>query len=122
MTTEEFIKTYNPEVQSICLQLRKIALELLPNSEEILYTGWKNFAYGTGESRSESDLIIYIAPFKDSVNLGFYRGVNLNDPKNLLKGTGKLMRHVKIKSMTDLPIEDLKHLINEAKIEQLGTN
>jgi hypothetical protein len=122
MTTEEFIKTYNPEVQSICLQLRKIALELLPNSEEILYTGWKNFAYGTGESRSENDLIIYIAPFKDSVNLGFYRGVNLNDPKNLLKGTGKLMRHVKIKSMTDLPIEDLKHLINEAKIEQLGTN
>jgi hypothetical protein len=122
MTTEEFIKTYNPEVQSICLQLRKIALELLPNSEEILYTGWKNFAYGTGESRSENDLIIYIAPFKDSVNLGFYRGVNLNDPKNLLKGTGKLMRHVKIKSMTDLPIEDLKHLINEAKIEQFGTN
>lgn len=122
MTTEEFIKTYNPEVQSICLQLRKIALELLPNSEEILYTGWKNFAYGTGESRSENDLIIYIAPFKDSVNLGFYRGVNLNDPKNLLKGTGKLMRHVKIKSMTDLPIEDLKHLINEAKIEQFGAN
>jgi hypothetical protein len=122
MNIEEFIKTYNPEVQSICLQLRKIALELLPNSEEILYTGWKNFAYGTGESRSENDLIIYIAPFKDSVNLGFYRGVNLNDPKNLLKGTGKLMRHVKIKSMTDLPIEDLKHLINEAKIEQLGTN
>ena len=122
MNIEEFIKTYNPEVQSICLQLRKIALELLPNSEEILYTGWKNFAYGTGKSRSENDLIIYIAPFKDSVNLGFYRGVNLNDPKNLLKGTGKLMRHVKIKSMTDLPIEDLKHLINEAKIEQLGTN
>ncbi len=122
MNIEEFIKTYNPEVQSICLQLRKIALELLPNSEEILYTGWKNFAYGTGKSRSESDLIIYIAPFKDSVNLGFYRGVNLNDPKNLLKGTGKLMRHVKIKSMTNLPIEDLKHLINEAKIEQLGTN
>ncbi len=122
MNIEEFIKTYNPEVQSICLQLRKIALELLPNSEEILYTGWKNFAYGTGESRSENDLIIYIAPFKDSVNLGFYRGVNLNDPKNLLKGTGKLMRHVKIKSMSELPIEDLKHLINEAKIEQLGTN
>jgi hypothetical protein len=120
MTIEEFLKTYDPKVQDVCLELRNIALELLPETEEILFEGWKNFTYGTGESRSDKDLIIYIAPFKDSVNLGFYRGANLPDKKKLLKGTGKLLKHIKFKSITDYELDDIKQLINEAKSERLG--
>ena len=121
MTIEEFLKSHTPKVQEVSLELRKIAMELLPETEEILYEGWKNFTYGTGKSRTDKDLIIYIAPFKDSVNLGFYRGTNLPDKKKLLKGTGKLLRHIKLKTMADYEIEDIKQLITEAKIEQLGT-
>jgi len=121
MTIEEFLKSYTPKVQEVSLELRKIALELLPETEEILYEGWKNFTYGTGKSRTDKDLIIYIAPFKDSVNLGFYRGTNLPDKKKLLKGTGKLLRHIKLKTMADYEIEDIKQLITEAKIEQMRT-
>ena len=121
MTIEEFLKSYTPKVQEVSLELRKIALELLPETEEILCEGWKNFTYGTGKSRTDKDLIIYIAPFKDSVNLGFYRGTNLPDKKKLLKGTGKLLRHIKLKTMADYEIEDIIQLITEAKIEQMGT-
>jgi hypothetical protein len=121
MTIEEFLKSHTPKVQEVSLALRKIALELLPETEEILYEGWKNFTYGTGKSRTDKDLIIYIAPFKDSVNLGFYRGTNLPDKKKLLKGTGKLLRHIKLKTMADYEIEDIKQLITEAKIEQMRT-
>ncbi len=121
MNIEEFLKSYTPKVKEVSLELRKIALELLPGTEEILYEGWKNFTYGTGKSRTDKDLIIYIAPFKDSVNLGFYRGTNLPDKKKLLKGTGKLLRHIKLKTMADYEIEDIKQLITEAKIEQMGT-
>jgi hypothetical protein len=121
MTIEEFLKSYSPKVQEVSLELRKIALELLPETEEILYEGWKNFTYGTGKSRTDKDLILYIAPFKDIVNLGFYRGTNLPDKKKLLKGTGKLLRHIKLKTMADYEIEDIIQLITEAKIEQMGT-
>ena len=121
MTIEEFLKSYTSKVQEVSLELRKIAMELLPETEEILYEGWKNFTYGTGKSRTDKDLIIYIAPFKDSVNLGFYRGTNLPDKKKLLKGTGKLLRHIKLKTMADYEIEDIKQLITEAKIEQMRT-
>lgn len=121
MTIEDFLKTYQPKVQHICLEIRKIALELLPETEEILFEVWKNITYGTGESRMDKDLIIYIAPFKDSVNLGFYRGASLTDNKKLLKGTGKLLKHIKIKSMTDYQIDDIRQLILEAKKERLGT-
>ncbi len=122
MTIEEFIKTYHPDVQELCYKLRKIALEQLPETKEIFYKGWKNVAYSTSDSRSDKDLIIYIAPFKDSVNLGFYRGANLPDKKKLLKGTGKLLKHIKFKSMKDYEIDDIKQLINEAKTERLGRN
>jgi hypothetical protein len=120
MTIEQFIASYDHKVQDVFTQLRVIVLELLPETEEILFTGWKNISYGTGESRADKDLIVYIAPLKDSVNLGFYRGANLPDKKNLLKGTGKLLRHVKLKSIADSEIDDIKQLIIEAKQERLG--
>ncbi|MBK9257548.1 MAG: DUF1801 domain-containing protein [Saprospiraceae bacterium] len=121
MTIEQFIANYDPKVQVICKELRQMTLDLLPEMEEILYEGWKNISYGTGESRSDKDMIMYIAPFKDSVNLGFFRGANLADNKKLLKGTGKLLRHVKFKSMTDYETDDIKSLIIEAKTERLVT-
>src|SRR5215510_13162339 len=39
----------------------------------------------------------YVNAFKDHVNVGFYQGAALDDPARLLEGTGKRMRHVKLK-------------------------
>ena len=39
----------------------------------------------------------YIGVFKAHVNLGFFHGASLPDPKGLLEGSGKYMRHVKLK-------------------------
>ena len=42
----------------------------------------------------------YVAVFTSHVNIGFFRGATLRDPAHLLLGTGKLMRHVKLKAGT----------------------
>jgi hypothetical protein len=39
----------------------------------------------------------YVNAFKAHVNVGFFRGAELADPAGLLEGTGKYMRHVKLK-------------------------
>jgi hypothetical protein len=39
----------------------------------------------------------YVNAFKAHVNVGFFRGAELADPAGLLEGTGKFMRHVKLK-------------------------
>ncbi len=39
----------------------------------------------------------YVNAFKAHVNVGFFRGTELADPDGLLEGTGKLMRHVKLR-------------------------
>jgi hypothetical protein len=38
----------------------------------------------------------YVDTFKAHVNVGFFCGAELADPKGMLEGSGKLMRHVKI--------------------------
>jgi len=38
----------------------------------------------------------YVNAFRAHVNVGFFRGAELDDPAGLLEGTGKLMRHVKL--------------------------
>jgi hypothetical protein len=42
--------------------------------------------------------VVYIAAFKNHVNLGFIRGGDLLDNAGLLEGTGKGLRHVKLKT------------------------
>jgi len=39
----------------------------------------------------------YVDAFKAHVNVGFFRGAALPDPAGLLEGTGKRMRHVKLR-------------------------
>ena len=39
----------------------------------------------------------YVDVFKSHTNIGFFFGAHLNDPAGVLEGTGKNMRHVKLK-------------------------
>jgi hypothetical protein len=39
----------------------------------------------------------YVNAFRAHVNVGFFRGAELSDPHQLLQGTGKFMRHVKLR-------------------------
>ena len=44
--------------------------------------------------------IVYIAPHNDYVRLGFFNGATMPDPDNLLEGTGKKLRHIKVHNLT----------------------
>ena len=45
--------------------------------------------------------ICYIAPHNSYVRLGFFNGATMPDPDNLLEGTGKKLRHIKVYEITD---------------------
>lgn len=53
----------------------------------------------------------YVGTFKAHVNVGFFRGAELSDPKHLLQGSGKLMRHVKLLPDKDIDEAALRKLI-----------
>ena len=44
----------------------------------------------------------YVDAFSSHVNVGFFQGAELPDPVRLLEGTGKYMRHVKLRPGVEL--------------------
>ena len=56
----------------------------------------------------------YVNVFKQHVNVGFFRGAELKDPARLLVGTGKRMRHVKLRPGEALDGKALGALIQNA--------
>ena len=56
----------------------------------------------------------YVGVFRAHVNVGFFRGAELDDPTGLLEGTGKRMRHVKIRPGVGLDSAALAALIGTA--------
>jgi hypothetical protein len=56
----------------------------------------------------------YVNVFTSHVNVGFFHGASLPDPARLLQGTGKYMRHVKLKPGTTTNAAALNYLIHAA--------
>src|SRR5687767_14067959 len=56
----------------------------------------------------------YVNAFTAHVNVGFFLGAHLADPAKLLEGTGKNMRHVKLRPGAEIHREALGALIQAA--------
>jgi hypothetical protein len=106
---EAFFKRYSPEVEELSRDSRTLITELLPNAKETVYAGWKVVWYSL--SGGMKDGIVGIHPQKNHVNLIFLRGNELKDPDNLLEGTGRKGRHIKIRKKDEINKEALKSLV-----------
>jgi len=78
--------------KEVCGLVSKKAIDATPRVQ----LGWKVITYQYDKA------FCAVAPHKQWVNLQLHAGANLPDPSNLLEGTGKSMRHVKIKHLDDL--------------------
>ena len=83
------------ERYSTPLQATTPSLEALP-----AYSAGFRATYGVGPKKM-SDGYAYIMPMRGYINLGFYQGAVLEDPERLLQGTGKGLRHVKVRSLAE---------------------
>ena len=78
----------------IVSMVRQIILKAAPDAKESIK--WAQPVY---ESNGP---FAYIKAFQSAVNFGFWRGVDLENKKGLLQGTGGKMRHVKLTSLDDI--------------------
>jgi hypothetical protein len=59
----------------------------------------------------------YVDVFKSHTNIGFFYGADLDDPAGLLEGTGKNMRHVKLKPGREPDTVALGNLIDASYLD-----
>lgn len=97
-----------PEAQRPILDaLRGLILSAGPGVVE-------EFKWGRPCYSAASRLFCYLHRTKNHVTLGFHRGTNLKDPKGLLEGEGKDMRHVKLTAVAEARDAAIRQLINQA--------
>jgi hypothetical protein len=109
---DDLLASYAPEVQELVLAARTFVLEMIPDIAEGVDVKARIIGYGYGPRYV--DMVCMLMPTKAGVNLGIAYAMQLPDPKKLLEGTGKLHRHVKLKSKADLEKAGLKALLKAA--------
>jgi hypothetical protein len=105
-TVSGYIAQLNDDQAAIVAEVRQIILKAAPEAVESIK--WSQPVYETNGP------FAYIKAFKNSVNFGFWRGVDINDPFGLLGGSGDKMRHVKLASLEDINEEAFKDYIHQA--------
>ena len=112
-TFEEVISKASPEMQEVAVAARNLLIEVMPYLTEVPWGQQKIAGYGVGPKKM-SEHFCYIAPFKKHVNLGFFYGSDLDDPKGLLEGSGKELRHIKLWSLDDVKQPAVEKLVKLA--------
>lgn len=116
-TFDDLMEDVPVEWETAARRLRELVVEVHPQVVEVVRLGDNAASYGVGPKKM-SEAYCYIMPQKRWVNLGFFYGAVLPDPKSLLEGTGKRLRHVKIRSLTAVDDPALRALIEAAHTER----
>ena len=105
-TVDSYIAQLNVDQAEIVARVRQIILEAAPEADESIK--WAQPVYEINGP------FAYIKAFKNSVNFGFWRGADINDPDGLLGGSGDKMRHVKLVSLDDIDEAAFKDFVLQA--------
>ncbi|MFC1994175.1 DUF1801 domain-containing protein [Chloroflexota bacterium] len=98
---EKYIEKQQPLQKEIIEKVRRLILKTLPSCDERIAWGVVAFAEGK----------FYIAALKEKVHVGFAINGLSKEEISLFEGSGKTMRHIKIRSLADIDEKQLVKLI-----------
>lgn len=107
------IERYSDAVGNLALAARKLILEEAPQASEFVYEVYTIADHFSFTARP-SDAFAFTTTHANWVNLGFNFGAMLPDPSGLLRGDGKLIRHVRIADAADLDAPGVRELVRAA--------
>lgn len=116
-TFEELVAMTPEELKPIIIKLRELVLAVDPNSTEVIRLGDRAATFGVGPKKM-SEGYVYVMPHKKWINLGFYKGALLPDPASLMEGTGKKLRHIKMRALDEISNPAIRTLVEQAYKER----
>jgi hypothetical protein len=91
---DRYINRAEPPVRELLTELRNLIKTAVPEARETLK--WNMPVYAVTRN------FCYLRVGQGYASLGFYDATALPDEKGLLEGTGKKVRHVKVRSRRDI--------------------
>lgn len=112
----KLIKPYSPAIQRLALAARQLILAEAPQAGEFVYEVYTIANHFSFTDRV-GDAFVFTTTHANWVNLGFNFGAALPDPKGLLQGEGKWIRHIRIAQAADLEAPGVRDLVRAAIAE-----
>ena len=104
---EIWMDAHSGELRAIAQRWFEVMRDCGDDVRELLHDGHPTACVGDAA-------FAYVNAFTAHVNVGFFRGAEIADPDGLLEGTGKFMRHVKLRPERDVDATALTKLIEAA--------
>jgi hypothetical protein len=111
---DAFLDKYTPALAALARACLKKMRARLPGAVQLVYDNYNALVIGFGPSERASEAIFSIALYPRWVTLFFLRGAGLPDPRRLLKGSGKVVRHIVLASAADLDLPPIQELMAKA--------
>lgn len=115
---DEIVANVSPHVRQLAEQARSLIQDVYPSVVEVPWPKQRVIGYGVGLKKM-SEHFCYLSVSKNHINIGFMYGAELPDPKGLLDGEGKLLRHVRITQPEQLSNPALRQLIKVASVHRM---
>ncbi|HMK54294.1 MAG TPA: DUF1801 domain-containing protein [Methanobacteriaceae archaeon] len=106
VNVEEYLKQYPDKMAGLALKTRELILKTEPGLDEKIR--WKNLTYG------DKKMIMALVIHQKHLNLEFANGRELSEMGYLLEGTGKNIRHLKIRTKEDLESAVIPEVIKKS--------
>jgi hypothetical protein len=100
----KYVSDENPDLGRVVRGLKELVKQCVPGTRETVN------AWGVPTFEEKNPFCFYMVG-KSHVTFGFHFGTSLNDPEGLLEGTGKNIRHVKLRTVEDLGNRGLREMI-----------
>lgn len=107
---EVWMHEHSSELGAIAQRWFEVMRDCGADVRELLHDGHPTACVGDAA-------FAYVNAFTAHVNVGFFRGAEIADPRGLLEGTGRFMRHVKLRPDGQVDAKALRKLIYIAYID-----
>ena len=105
-TVEQFISGVKGWQHDVLVELDSLVRKAAPKASHSVK--WAQPVY------EHNGPMVWMKPFTKTVNIGFWRGAEMDDPKGLLEGDGDRMRHVKIAVGEAIPEQAIRRFVKQA--------
>jgi len=109
-----FIAKLAPDVAKLIRAARRRMRQRLPHAMKLVYDNYNVFVIGYGPTEKPSEAIFSLAAQARGVGLCFLQGAKLPDPKGILRGSGNVVRNVRLESAATLDRPEVRALMKTA--------
>ncbi len=111
---ESFLAEFSPEVAALGRKAVAWLRRRLPSADVMIYDNYNFVVAGFSPNERPSDAVLSIAMSAGGVALCFLQGAGLPDPHRMLRGSGRVVRNIRLTSSDDFARPEVQMLVDVA--------